>query len=140
MAVNINSKELEGINSPPFEYDIECQGKVSDSDIRCEKFLIVMKWSRFILLINDSFGSSYQNGSFGTVLDIEPDKLKIKIDDNNEVIELQKNVWEIYGYDIDKFSGRIKKILIGTYRQMPVRLGWAVTIHKSQERLMMPLI
>lgn len=132
LATEINLNNLERINSATYEYDIIKEGKVSDSDIRCEQLLSLKVGARVIILINDPSGSLFQNGSFGTVMDLAPDKITVSLDDSKVIVELPKNTWSIYGYEFDEVSGLIKKNVIGTYKQIPVRLGWAVTVHKSQ--------
>ncbi len=132
LATELNLKNLEKIDSATYEYDMVKEGKVSDSDIRCEQHLSLKNGARVIILINDPSGKVYQNGSFGIVVDVAPDKIKVSLDESRIIVELPKHTWEIYGYELDESSGRIKKNIIGTYKQIPVRLGWAVTIHKSQ--------
>lgn len=132
LATEINLNNLGKIYSATYEYDIVKEGRVNNSDIRCEQHLSLKNGARVIILVNDSSGDLYQNGSFGTVVDIAPDRIKVCLDVSNRIVELPKYTWEIYGYELEGISGRIKKNVIGSYKQIPVRLGWAVTIHKSQ--------
>lgn len=131
LANRINEDNLKKIDSQIKSYEIKVNGNVSDSEICCEKYLDLKVGARVIILVNEA-NLLYQNGSFATVTELKEESITVLLDDKNVIVELPFNTWEVYGYSVDENSGKIKKQVVGTYSQIPVRLGWAVTIHKSQ--------
>lgn len=91
--------------------------------------LLTLKVGAQIMFVKNSI--EWVNGSLGTVLAMEPDELTVLLDDGRTV-SVQRESWEKTKYTWDGYSGRIDRTPVGTYVQFPVKLAWAVTIHKSQ--------
>lgn len=131
-ATSINESRLDLIESQAVTYDIKKEGDVKESDISCEEHLTLKVGARVIILVNDRTGDLYQNGSYATVTALKDNSINVILDNSYSDIEIPINTWEIYGYSYDEITEKIKKTVIGKYQQIPVRLGWAVTVHKSQ--------
>ncbi len=131
-ASEINNSHLEQLSGSERVYRLSSDGEVKNGDISCETELALKVGAKVIILVNDLKDNLYQNGSFGTITDMLPDSVTVRLEDTGRTVEICKNTWEIYGYDTDEITQTILRKTIGTYTQLPLRLGWAVTVHKSQ--------
>lgn len=109
----------------------ECFGQFPESSSPAPYELSLRVGARVMCLIND-YNGSYFNGSLGTVTGIDfPVLVKVKLDSGDEVY-LYEHTWENKEYLVDKATGRITQNTIGSFTQFPLKLAWAITIHKSQ--------
>ncbi|MBR2167809.1 MAG: ATP-binding domain-containing protein, partial [Paludibacteraceae bacterium] len=72
----------------------------------------------------------FYNGKIGVITEIDSDKITVRCEDGE--IEVTRMVWENIRYREDEKTGKIDEEILGTFTQYPLRLAWAVTIHKSQ--------
>ena len=70
------------------------------------------------------------NGSIGTIHDIAEKKIKVKI--NHKIYEVKKEKWDRIQYSYDDDQQEVLENVTGSFKQYPMRLAWAITIHKSQ--------
>jgi len=74
----------------------------------------------------------YYNGKIGIVKHIKDDDITVVFPESKEVIQVERDTWENKKYKLDKESGVLYEDVKGTFTQYPIRLAWAITIHKSQ--------
>ena len=87
------------------------------------------------MFIKNDKGESrrYYNGKIATVSRIDDDKkIFVKFDENEDELELELETWRNIRYNYDKEKDRIEEEELGAFKQYPIRLAWAITIHKSQ--------
>ncbi len=131
-ADNINREELNKIKSQSFFYEAKINNDFPDHIIPNEKKLELKLGAQVMFLKNDhSSSKQYYNGKIGTVYELTKDSIKVKIDDT-VIIDVKPYDWENIKYTVDDVSKEIKEEVIGSYTQYPLKLAWAITIHKSQ--------
>ena len=124
-----NKHGLESLPGKTKKYEMRKTGNFSDADLVADPTLILKVGARVMSLMNDRHGERYVNGSLGTVKKLLKDLITVKFD-NGYTIDIDRYKWEVYGYDVA--DGKLVHTLRGTYEQFPLRLAYALTIHKSQ--------
>lgn len=130
-ADKINHNALESLPAPKKTYCAVLEGSVSSQDKPVPDRITLCVDARVMMMTN---GDGYVNGSIGTVTDISDSYINIKLDGGN-VVKVTYETWEVTKYIVDTDSKGKKSIsikVIGKYSQLPVRLAYAITIHKSQ--------
>ena len=132
-ADNINRNELIKLPVKLHEFKAEIKGefneKVSPADM-----LLQLKEGAQIMFIKNDKGEmrKYYNGKIGTISKIADGKIFVSFKDGAVEIELEKETWKNIRYTYNKEEDEIEEEELGTFNQYPVRLAWAITIHKSQ--------
>lgn len=131
-AVEKNKVELNKINSEEIVYRAIVDGVVMENDTNAEMNLTLKVGARVIMIVNDK-NIAYSNGTLGTVTNLFKDKIIVKLD-SRLTIEVERNEWQVYKYELDTTLDKPKllKTQIGTISQFPLKLAYAITIHKSQ--------
>lgn len=129
---NINLNKLEKIKSPPKVYKASIQGSVNPGQFPTDEMLILKVGAQVMLLRNDS-QKKYVNGSLGIITKLNDNTVELLLEGNEETIEIEPNSWEVVKYKAEtgKKDGIIAEVS-GSFKQLPLKLAWAVTIHKSQ--------
>ena len=129
----INSSRLDALGGEPMVYQAEYEGAMSrqtpGADV-AEDRLVLKVGAQVMFTRNNSLGL-WVNGTLGTVESLSDDGISVKLEDGS-VYAVQKVQWENIEYEFDKESRSCKKKVVGSVTQYPLRLAWAITIHKSQ--------
>ncbi len=121
--LNKNSNQLH-------VFDANISGDFSKSDFIGEQSLKIKIGCKVMCLVNNS-EENYYNGKIGVVKRISNNCITIEDEFGNQ-INIRKFTWEKYNYKFNKLSSSIERIKIGSFEQYPLKLAWAITIHKSQ--------
>jgi ATP-dependent DNA helicase PIF1 len=131
-----NLKELEKLDSAHQTFYGEIDGEFSNRSLPTQKELELKVGAQVMLLNNDSAGR-WVNGSIGKITKIAfddfelDDVLTVKLD-NGKNVKITKHSWNIHKYFFNDETQKIDTEIAGSFNQFPLRLAWAVTIHKSQ--------
>ena len=127
-----NSRQLKRLMTTEYSSVAEVEGRYPPEEYPTEKILTLKVGARIIFVKNDNTTHKYFNGSFGEIKSIEDDHLVVTLDNSNESILVYKEKWDKYDYQINKTTKEIEPYICGSFTQYPIRLGWAITVHKSQ--------
>ncbi len=131
-ANKINSNNLDKLKTDSHFFNAFVEGDFPENAYPNDKRLELKVGAQVMFNKNDSsFEKRYYNGKIGTITSIYNDRVIVKCE-NDEEIEVKREVWEHVTYDIDSESKAIKERVKGSFSQIPLRLAWAITIHKSQ--------
>ncbi|MBO5466790.1 MAG: AAA family ATPase [Prevotella sp.] len=131
-ANNYNEQRMDSLKGKRYTYEAEITGTFPESSYPAEKTLELKKGCQVMFLKNDTQGARYYNGKLGIITSLDDEHIKVRgLDDDTEV-EVTPDVWTNARYVIDKESKEIREEIDGEFRQYPLRLAWAITVHKSQ--------
>jgi len=130
MADERNKAELARLRGKPRAFEAEIEGKFDEKHFPAEKVLKLKKRAQVMLLNNDPVGR-WVNGTIATVNELKNDYLSVELPDGS-IEELAPFKWSIYNFSWNKGTHSVDAETIGTFKQYPVKLAWAITIHKSQ--------
>jgi ATP-dependent DNA helicase PIF1 len=125
-AETINQKALDELPGIERKYLAVASGEIASGIFPIDECLSLKIGAQVMFLKNDP-GKKYVNGSIGFVVDLNDDKVWVNLDET--VIEVTPAIWEIIRYEDGE---KIEPKTIGTFKQIPLKLAWAVTIHKAQ--------
>ncbi len=131
LADEINQRELSGLYETSFAYEAVIENEYPDNMIPVEKRIVLKKGAQVMFIKNDISGQGrFFNGKIGVIENLTEDKIVVKTDTASIVVD--KYEWQNIRYNVDENTREIKEEVLGVYRQYPLRLAWAITIHKSQ--------
>lgn len=127
----INKQEFEKLETEPFTYSAKVEGDFSKTAFPTDKELTLKVGAHVMFVKNDSRNRIY-NGLLGVVTELNDESIKVLPKDRETWVTVQKALWEDVEYSVDLRTKEIKKKVIASFEQLPVKLAWAITVHKSQ--------
>lgn len=127
----INHKKLSELPGDAREYVAEIWGNITESSFPTEKKLKLKIGAQVMMLKNDTEKPRrWVNGTLGVVTKLTADMVRVNIDGVEHTIA--PATWSKVQYDYDHEERKLTKNVISEFKQLPIRLAWAITIHKSQ--------
>ncbi|MBQ1408970.1 MAG: helix-turn-helix domain-containing protein, partial [Bacteroidales bacterium] len=131
-ADNVNQRKLASLTSPSFELRATVEGNFPPTSFPTDQNLILKVGAQVMFIKNDSSGHSYYNGKIATVEGYDSEEGVAVVDQEGNHIIVNPERWENIKYEVDPEDNQIKQNVDGTFIQYPLRLAWAITVHKSQ--------
>ncbi len=128
----INQLKLDALETAERSYLGSITGEYNPQFMPTDQIL-KLKVGAQVMFIKNDLEKQYVNGSIGTILAMESDSISIRIEITGQVVNVSKATWDMIRYKISEETGNaIKPEVVGTYHQFPLKLAWAMSIHKSQ--------
>ncbi len=129
-ADQINARELQKLLSPSFKYEAIIEDDFPENNYPAEGTLVLKVGAQVMFLKNDTVLKRYFNGKIGVVKSLDDEEIIVECDGVD--ISVSMEIWENSRYVLDRTDGKLQQETLGTFTQFPLRLAWAITIHKSQ--------
>lgn len=132
-ASRVNESNLKVLSTPTFYFEAQIEGdfpeKIYPVDVR-----LALKVGAQVMFTKNDLGihKRYYNGKIGTVEYLDEETIKVRTNDDNLLITVDTHEWENVEYIVHEDTKLVQQKVIGTFVQYPLRLAWAITIHKSQ--------
>lgn len=127
----INKTKLDEINEKEYIYTSDVKGNIDKGSFPTDFELHLKKGAHVMMVANDK-KKRWVNGTLGVITELYPESIKVKIDDMEYLLE--RYSWEKYKYKYDVSNKKIIQDIDGEFVQFPLKLAWAMTIHKSQSK------
>lgn len=133
MARTYNEQRLQSLHGEPMIFTAEIHKNFPETSYPADVELILKKGAQVMFIKNDPTREhAYYNGKIGIVEGIAEEGIAIYCKEDNAHVVVPQLTWENTKYTIDSTTGDIKEEVDGTFTQYPLRLAWAITVHKSQ--------
>ncbi|WP_459918013.1 helix-turn-helix domain-containing protein [Desulfocicer niacini] len=132
-AESINNNRLNDLNGKFSGFEAEVSGEFPGHSFPTPANLILKKGAQVMFLRNDtSADKRYFNGKIGKIISMSPEEIWISCPGESDAIKVEPVEWENIKYTVDDETKEIQTEVIGKFKQFPLKLAWAITIHKSQ--------
>lgn len=129
----INNEQLEKLEGAVYTFQASVSGDFNEATVMAETDLKLKEGSQVMFIRNDKGEyPRYYNGKIGLVKRIDEDDIAVTFADSDDEVLVEKEVWENKRYKLNKETDQLDEVVKGTFTQYPIRLAWAITIHKSQ--------
>lgn len=136
IAERLNRQRLDELWTSEYVYMAEVSGSFGEKAFPADMKLHLKVGAQVLFCKNDTEEGRWVNGTIGKVVELSTQGIKVSIKNVIEETEVEHWVkpdkWEVYNYDFNAGKNKVEAKSVGSFTQFPLRLAWAITIHKSQ--------
>jgi len=126
----INESKLSELKGEEVAFNGTIEGEFPDSALPTQKHLVLKENAQVMFVKNDQ-DKRWYNGSLGRIEEIDEDGVNVRLEDDR-VLYVEREVWRNIRYKYDEKNNKIIEEELGSFTQYPLKLAWAITVHKSQ--------
>jgi uncharacterized protein YpbB len=131
-ADTINASQLERLSGKAFSFKAIVENDFPGRNYPADEIIVLKRGARIMFIKNDaSEEKRYYNGKMATVKHVDEDAIEVEFDEG-ETFDLRHETWRNIRYVYNAQTDEIEEEELGSFTQFPIRLAWAITIHKSQ--------
>ncbi len=132
-ADTMNAQALEDLEGNLVVYNPDIVGDFPDKIFPVEQHLQLKVGAQVMFVKNDlSPDKNYFNGKMGVIKSLSSQEILVYFPEENKTIEVDKYEWKNIRYKVDETTKEIEEEVLGTFVHYPIKLAWAITVHKSQ--------
>lgn len=132
-ADELNDKELQALKTQEFVFLPEIIGEFPEKIYPLDSELVLKKGAQVMFVKNDlNYEKRFYNGKIGYVSYVSANEIEVFIPEDGAKIEVEKYEWQNVRYKLNPQTKEIEEEVLGTFVQYPLKLAWAITVHKSQ--------
>ena len=132
-ADELNDKELQALKTQEFVFLPEIIGEFPEKIYPLDAELVLKKGAQVMFVKNDlNYEKRFYNGKIGYVSYVSANEIEVFIPEDGVKIEVEKYEWQNVRYKLNSQTKEIEEEVLGTFVQYPLKLAWAITVHKSQ--------
>lgn len=129
----MNESRLEALPGKTYTFTANVMGKFPENMYPLPEKMPLKEGAQVMFIKNDPSGRQrFFNGKLGEVVSLSETKIKVRCQGDAEAITVERYIWENKRYRLEKGAGEVEEEVIGTFSHFPLRLAWAITVHKSQ--------
>jgi len=132
-ADTINKEALQNLKEESYFFKAIIEGEFSEYAYPMELSLELKKGAQVMFIKNDPSGEKrFFNGKIGKVSNISINKIEVDLGDASGPVEVEQYTWENVKFTLEEKTNEVQENVAGSFTQYPIRLAWAITVHKSQ--------